>query len=110
MTTYTPEQFAKIPKWAQHLIRKQEADLKGAAEDIAQINGSGPTNVYIEEGIRNNRPLPNDSRIRFIFPDKTSVSVGFREGGTILDAYTYDGGISVSPASSNVIYIKANGR
>ncbi len=107
MSNYTPEQFARLPKWAQHLITRDTRDLADLREKLKQVNGEAETNVFIEQGIDEDQPMPKNSRILFRFPDKTSLAVGFRESGTILEVYGH-GALSVHPRSTNVFYVTAD--
>jgi hypothetical protein len=43
----TKKQFERLPKWAQHLIQKQKADLDSMSKRLVEALGDSPTSVIV---------------------------------------------------------------
>lgn len=101
------ERLAALPAWARQKIAVLEADLRVAREAVRQIE-EGDSNVWIVQGINEDRPLPRDSRIRFDLGD-CRIELSIRENGRlpVLEAYAGREAhrLGILPVSANVAYL-----
>ena len=102
---YTPQQFDRLPKWAQNEIKKLQFRCDDQQKEMAQLNGDEETNTYQSVGLEK-RPLPNNARIVFVTDEETSFEVHVERG----ELYVRESGcvkkMAITPHVSNVIYIK----
>jgi hypothetical protein len=61
---YTPEQFSKLPKWAQEEIKTLEMRLTELNGKLDEYKGDKETNTYIRDGL-SRIPIPNNSSVEF---------------------------------------------
>ncbi len=102
MKSPTPEQFAKLPKWAQQHIRLLEMRLKEAQEDARK--NAGPENSRVTIGWEPSFKVRDDHPFRFSLGDDSMnhVQVSFHHGGLqIMGGRS----IVVLPSASNVIHV-----
>lgn len=116
--TYTPEQFAKLPKWAQSEIKVLQMRV---TEHRAMLAGTLPseTDTWISRFTVPSAPLEQHERIAYRL-DALGMNEDYASSSTVLEAYvrgnrpdahlevTTQGGeaLIVQPVSSNVIRIK----
>ena len=62
--------ISKLPKWAQRDIQVLEANLRSARRKLKEIAGEGETEVYLQQHMENDIPLPAGSQIRFMVPGR----------------------------------------
>lgn len=81
---YTPEQFQKLPKWAQDEILRLQNNHQSLLTKLDEINGDSETNTFLVEGL-SERPLPKNSCVDFKVGENNlnTVSVYIRKNGTI---------------------------
>ena len=70
------EDINKLPKWARFKIQKLEDDMKHYQNKVLEIKGDKKTNVYIDRGMEEPQPLPNDSQIIFVVNKDRSIKCG----------------------------------
>lgn len=71
------ERFDRLPKWAQHEIRRLKADLAAAEKQLVAVQNRD-TNVWIS-GVED-VPLPPDCRIRFDMSAGVFINIVHQEG------------------------------
>lgn len=99
------EKFDKLPKWAQYEITRLTRNLEIAKLELDTINGKGETNVYIVEGL-NDRPLPNESLIRFVTKlGRFDVTVNYDTGIDIQAMAKGSRHMAVLPRASNKVFV-----
>lgn len=115
----TPEQIAKLPRWAQRHIDTLERNLAAARERIAIGKGLGVgTNTFAEPYAQPPLPLGRDVTVRFLFGGDLNRSyidaalteaIEFPDGRVIrapaLRVMSSDA-LAVSPQSSNVVEVR----
>jgi hypothetical protein len=104
----TDEQLAKLPQYAQREIQILRRDLKYLREERVRTE-KGETDVYYEtlgdKGFDKNY-LPKGSGV--VFHD--NIRVRTLEQGGFVDIMSIDGGLEITPAASNHIYIRGGRR
>lgn len=112
----TPEQFAKLPKFAREYITELERDLKDSTRILDEAFGAiEPTRISVEHGgygkDSRKRYIKDDERVRFVL----SPEDGWRERGNsvaihITDEDTLeimgDDSLLVFQQSGNVVLVK----
>ena len=102
----TPEQYARLPQYAQRRIKRLEADV-AYWQEKARTVVEGETNVYLWEGMEN-APLPKDSIVRFTIGERSDAYIdvkpyGVHEGDIRISSGR---GFAVQPEASNVITLR----
>jgi hypothetical protein len=108
MSDYTPEQFARLPKWAQNRISYLERDLQAAHKKIQDgpVDSNATLNPYSQEMFT---PLGKDVTIQF--GDVDGVNFTIKHDGTknTLDIHAhgekYGDRLVILPRSSNAIIL-----
>lgn len=125
MTTPTPEQLAKLPKWAQEHVRDLERQRDNAIEAkrerdaaIAALPEFQGTNTFLVRGIIEPIPLPKDALIRFKTGDDCGdyIEVGFDLERSLSRSVGHPnalsirsgGGALVVPDAHNALHIDQN--
>lgn len=100
--------ITKLPKWAQNEITRLRADLKSAIEKIDTMAGvlTANTNTCIISGL-DEKPLPTDTCVKFIVPNKGSATVMVRQGVIYVNADTWSArkAMAIRPEAGNSFYI-----
>lgn len=112
MNTPTPEQIAKLPKWAQDYIRALRHQLSDA---VGTLDDAAPSDVFYTEPVSfRYRPLPPGSSVTFtpnvskqpgnyldIRVSKERIS--HRDGSTLSIQGAHH--LTVSPRAANVVWV-----
>jgi hypothetical protein len=103
MSAYTPEQFARLPKWAQREIEQLNGNVDHWKAK-AQIGPEG-SNTFVDSGLNDEKPLGHGPRIRFQLGDRWDEKVEAHIEGDFL---TIHGGhaLEIQPVSSNVARVR----
>jgi hypothetical protein len=102
--SYTPEQLAKLPKWAQSEITNLTGQLTAREEEIRRITENEPSNTWIAESFRRERRyLPANSRVVFRNGTGTEIEVKVNGRGAIEASSDGRGRIAAIGNVSNVI-------
>lgn len=103
----TKENVASLPTWAQRRIASLEhevAQLKADA-DAASTPGS-PVTVTDASGLEE-RGLPKGAHVRFRV---SNMTIEITLDGDQIEVRSNDGYLTILPAVSNVVYVKASHR
>jgi hypothetical protein len=107
----TPEQIAKLPKWAQNEINGLQYAVEYYKKQLVAVH-EGTTNVFVERGLKEEDiPLPPNTRIRYQlgprWDDFISVSIPRDEDQKFYGSHVYissiGGPLSLLPEVSNVV-------
>ena len=101
----TKENVASLPTWAQRRIASLEhevAQLKADA-DAASTPGS-PVTVTDASGLEE-RGLPKGAHVRFRVAKNMTIEI--KLDGDQIEVRSNDGYLTILPAVSNVVYVKA---
>jgi hypothetical protein len=101
--TYEPDQFRRLPKWAQREINRlqNEVDWWKAKATV----GPNESNTFAERG---EKPLGIDPTVIFHIDehrDRLGDSIEARLEGNRLRLVTPNGMLSIHPHASNVAYV-----
>lgn len=77
MSRFTPEELAKLPKWAQGQIEALEGDMESMRRKLVAVE-TLETNVWLDS-YPDTIPLPPNSRVIFDL-NGSKIWVGVREG------------------------------
>src|SRR3954453_14238965 len=110
------EQEARLPKWARDELKKlrfKNDQLRNSvAERDSLIMEQHPgTNVFLNSGIHEDRPLPRNSQVSFRFGDRWDDAINVyhdREANGTLYVASLQGGLMVYPRSGNAIRLGRN--
>jgi len=95
------DKLSNLPKWAQMRIKKLESDIEYHKKKLNEFYGAVKTNCYIIDGL-DEQPLPQDSKIRFTFPDGSYITAyPNKESLNVFGR----GVIQIQPMSGNYIEI-----
>lgn len=107
--SYTPQQFERLPKWAQIEISRLKRDLKFHQEEHLRIASGGilesETNTQADPYADIPQRLPNNTTIAFRLEDGTRNGVVRARVANGRLNINGDTGISIRPNSSNDITI-----
>lgn len=68
--SYTPEQFARLPKWAQKEISIHEHHVANLKARIEELNDRHPdSNVLVSSHVYGDASIPKDSEVDFYLGD-----------------------------------------
>ena len=97
------EDISRLPVWARNRIQKLESDVQYLEQQLAQVEGTEATNVYLIRGMQQ-APLPMHSGVRFKIGDGEGVDCYIdREYGRVrIGGHNR---ITVHPAAANVVYV-----
>lgn len=105
---FSPEEIAKLPKWAQLKANVLIRDLADAHKRIAAFNGETPTNIKAEGGLRSHAVyLPDDSTIKFTFPQtggEIHLQFGLGQKAGTLNCFSRNS-LIIRPGSSNYVQL-----
>ena len=105
MTRKTVENISRLPKWAQFLISKLQADgelYKGIAHSVQ----TGKSRVWVDSGpLTEPRYLPDGDAITFKLTNGRLVRVRLVEGGLSLN--TDFGILVIVPSANNEATVKS---
>ena len=110
----TPEQMAKLPRYAQDELNKLAADLRSFRRDLKSVlGGDEKSRVYVVRFIDGeDQPLPLHTRVGFRLPTQRRPDdcLGYLEFKMDADAQSVEvhgsQAIAVEPHSSNVCRIR----
>jgi hypothetical protein len=101
----TQEQFDRLPKYAQEEMNRINENLVYLGKQLDEIQGIGETNTFIAEGVdTEHMPLPNNSRIRFVFDKSREIECQVIDGKLHISGKI--GALIVRPCVSNVIVVE----
>ena len=109
----TKENVASLPTWARRRIERLEHEVAKMKADVEAASTPGSTPVTLL-GVANQteRGLPPDARVRFrvdaSLSERFSIEVSIRD--RMLEVRALDGFLTILPAVSNVVHIKASHR
>lgn len=104
---YTPEQFAKLPKWAQMEINRLNADLKAEQETLAAINGDPAVMPVVSwHHLMQEHPLPDHCSVRMNLP-KGHVEFQIIDDYVRVSCYH---NLIVMPSASNTVHLRVDHR
>ena len=109
MIDYTPEQFARLPKWAQRhieFIETRNVELKAALDEARQ---GGLTESRLTAQIMyGEQPLllPEHAQVRFRVGEDRDAYIEARLVGHEVEIRTAWGGLTVQAYASNVIRVR----
>lgn len=102
---FTPEEFARLPKYAQHRIVKLENDLAAAHRRLAI--GPEESRVFLDPHNRTPRPLGESPKLRFYPHGKAGPYIDVEmlyESGVVLRTSSV---LLVSPTHSNRLEVRS---
>lgn len=110
--TVTPDQIARLPKWAQERITTLEQDVAYWKSRAYEAATEGETDTRVESGL-----VSTDERFRGL-PSKSTIRFGTEKNGHYLSVRTHNEGgeafhdgfveILVSSASQFIVIPKAS--
>lgn len=111
MSNPTPEQIAKLPKWAKDHIQVLTNELELAASQLAKISDAASTGIHWKNGLGVNNPIPSGSQVVFKIPNEQNHRNAIRcklvtEIGVTYLNINADDSIRIIPRVSNSIHIK----
>jgi hypothetical protein len=97
------EDISRLPKWVQHKMRVYEMRLAEAAQTINELHGKEPTNVFVNSGLDDDKPLPMNARIEFRLDGERYIACRIDKNNKL---YIYGiSGLKICPESSNSIRV-----
>ena len=112
---YKPEQFEKLPKWAQTEISVLEMRVRELNETIQQLSSDSNTKVVAQIGSEHKLYLPNNTHVKFFVGSGPFdyIEIGLRvnrDESKNVYVNTGHGMIAVLPTSGNAVYIEQDKR
>ena len=118
----TPEQFQKLPKFAQAELSMLQEKSDRLEAEVAWLRDENrvkvaSSNTVVAEGANSNTPLPNFSNIEFFLKQqegkdprwRSSITVRLRLDGSGIEINATDT-ISIDPSAGNHVFIKLRDR
>lgn len=110
------EQEARLPKWARDELKKLRFENDQLSKQVAERDGfimaaHPDTNVFMNGGIDEDRPLPKNTQISFRFGERWDDAINVyhdREQPGSLYVASLQGGLIVIPRSGNAVRLKRN--
>jgi hypothetical protein len=102
---YTPEQFSKLPKYAQNRIVKLEQDLAAAHRRLAE--GPEDSRVFLDPSNRTPRPLGVSPTVRFYPHGRTGDYIDVRVDEPGFIAVRTSGHLLLSTVASNGVEVRS---
>lgn len=102
MSEYTDEQFAKLPRWAQTLIKVQEGTIERLNRNVAQMSDPNETPIKWRQLLDDWHGIPNGTSVRFHTDIGAWVDARIDDDHLILHGSRE---FAIEPQSSNSIHV-----
>ena len=93
--------IGSLPQWVQDRIKVAEMRAEEAQAELRAYLGDVPTNSVVKHGLEE-RPLPNNACIRFLFGKYRHIDIRIEEGHLNINGSS---GLSIRPVANNGVTI-----